>query len=377
MALASTEPQLQAPLLRLRMPELDVLRGIAVLMVMFYHAYYWGMDLSKFTPLQRLLLTAAWTGRLGVNLFFVLSGFLITGLLIEQRSPPDYYKRFYIRRTLRILPAFLVTLAVLLIFHAAPLNFVLLSLAYLANLTPLFGVPIAYPVLWSLAVEEHFYLLWPAVVRKLSNRAILFVCASIVVLSPITRLLSYYLAHRQGWVSYQVFDYTWNSMDALACGAFLAIFLRDFQPPRKKLAAILAALLAVAVVIWILGIPFGILSRSLPLGAALQIVPWNFAFVALLGFTLLLGSGPSIRWSRSPLLEFFGRISYGLYLYHLLFFNAIQWLLYHGFFPRFQIPPFWGLTTRFLMVGSISVLTASLSRRFLEDPFLRLKDRFS
>jgi peptidoglycan/LPS O-acetylase OafA/YrhL len=359
------------------MPELNTIRGIAVLMVMMYHGFYWGMDLARFAPAKKLFLTAAWTGRLGVNLFFVLSGFLITGLLIDTRDRTDYYKRFFIRRGLRILPPLLLVLIALLATRAAPLKFVLLSLVYLSNLTPLFGVAIAYPVLWSLAVEEHFYLVWPAVIHKLSNRATLVVCAAIVALSPITRLISFYLADRKGWVSYHIFDYTWNSADGLACGAFLAIFLREFQPSRKSLAKMLILLLAVAAGIWIVGFPFGILTRRLPAGGALQIVPWNLAFVALLGFFLLLGSSPWKRWSRSPVLEFLGDISYGLYLYHLLVLLGIQWLNGHGAFQKVHMDPFWGLWLRFLMLMSASVLVAYLSRRYFEEPILRLKSRWT
>lgn len=359
------------------MPELNTVRGIAVLMVLVYHAFYWGMDLSKFAPAERLFLTAAWTGRLGVNLFFVLSGFLITGILIDARTREDYYKRFYIRRSFRILPAFLLTLVVLLAARVAPLQFVLLSAAYLANLTPLFGVAIAYPVLWSLAVEEHFYLVWPAVVCKLSSRAIMALCVSIVVLSPVTRLISFFLARRNGWVSYEIFDYTWNSADGLACGALLAIFLREFKPSRKTLARMLGLLLALAIAIGTVGIPFGIFSRRLPLGAALQIVPWNFGFVALLGFFLLLGSGPRRRWSRSPTLEFFGDISYGLYLYHLFFLNGLGWLYGHGFFAIVQFPLFLGLWIRFGLLLGIAVSVAYVSRRYFEEPIMRLKDRWT
>ena len=365
------------PLLRPVMPELNTVRGIAVLMVLLYHGFYWGMDLSKFASAERLFLTAAWTGRLGVNLFFVLSGFLITGLLIDAKSREDYYKRFYIRRSLRILPAFLLTLVVLLAVRAASLSFVLLSAAYLANLTPLFGVAIAYPVLWSLAVEEHFYLVWPAVVRKLSNRAIAAVCVSIVALSPLLRLISFSLARRNGWVSYEIFDYTWNSADGLACGALLAIFIREFKPSRKTFARMLGLLLAVAMAIWIVGLPFGIFSRRLPVGAALQIVPWNFGFVALVGFSLLLGSGPSRRWSRSPTLEFFGEISYGLYLYHLLFLNGLEWLNVHGFFANVHFPLFLGLWIRFGLLLGIAVPVAYVSRRYFEEPIMRLKDRWT
>jgi peptidoglycan/LPS O-acetylase OafA/YrhL len=359
------------------MPELNTVRGIAVLMVLVYHAFYWSVDLSQFAPAKRLFLTAAWTGRLGVNLFFVLSGFLITGLLIDARTREDYYKRFYLRRSLRILPAFLLTLVVLLVVRAAPLNFVLLSAAYLANLTPLFGVAIAYPVLWSLAVEEHFYLVWPAVVRRLSNRALTAVCVFIVALSPVTRLISFSLAQRKGWVSYEIFDYTWNSSDGLACGALLAIFLREFKPSRKALARLCGLLLILAIAIWIAGLPFGILSRRLPVGAALQIVPWNFGFVALIGFSLLLGSSPWKHWTRSPILEFFGDISYGLYLYHLLVLNALEWLYYHGFFANLHFPLFLGLWIRFGLLLGIAVLAAYLSRRYFEQPILHLKDRLT
>ena len=359
------------------MPELNSLRGIAVLMVMLYHGFYWGLDLTRFAPAKRLFLTTAWSGRLGVNLFFVLSGFLITGLLIDSRARSDYYKRFFIRRSLRILPALFLVLIALLITHAAPLKFVLLSFVYLSNLTPLFGVAIAYPVLWSLAVEEHFYLAWPAVVRNFSNRFMLALCIAIVALSPLSRLISFYLASRSGWVSYRIFDYTWNSADGLACGAFLAIFLREFQPSRKNFAKLLLFLLAGAVGFWIVGFPFGIITRRLPLGAALQIVPWNLAFTAMLGFLLLLGSGPWKRWSRLPALEFLGDISYGLYLYHLLVLRGIQWLDNRGAFQSVHIDPFWDLGLQFLMLLSASILVAYVSRRYFEEPILRLKARWT
>ena len=365
------------PILRAVMPELDAVRGIAILAVLFYHGFYWAMDLSRFPPAKRLFLTAMWAGRLGVNLFFVLSGFLITMLLVNSRHRPDYYRRFYLRRILRILPAYLATLATLLLARAAPLNFVLLSLVYVSNLTPLFGIPIAYSVLWSLAVEEHFYLVWPAIVRNISNRALIATCLLVIAASPFSRLLSFYLAQRHGWVSYKIFDYTWNCADGLACGALLSICLMHFSPSRNALWKIAAALSLLAVAICTVAFPFGILSQHKPVGAAIQMVPLNLIFVALLIAALLLGSGPYRRWSRSPALEFFGYISYGLYLYHLMVFNAYQSLLAHGIIKTLDIDPFWALVIRFLAVGSLSVAIAYLSRKYLEDPFLRLKARFA
>jgi peptidoglycan/LPS O-acetylase OafA/YrhL len=143
-------PMPTEPLLRREMPELDTIRGLAILGVLLYHGLYWNVNLSNFPSLERIILTGMWAGRMGVDLFFVLSGFLITGILLDSRNRQDYYRRFYARRALRILPAYLLILAILAVTKYTPLSFVLLSLIYLSNLTPLFGIPIAYPVLWSL-----------------------------------------------------------------------------------------------------------------------------------------------------------------------------------------------------------------------------------
>jgi peptidoglycan/LPS O-acetylase OafA/YrhL len=353
------------------MPELDSIRGIAVLMVLFYHSFFWGTDLSLFPTLPRLFLQATWVGKLGVNLFFVLSGFLITGLLLKARDRPDYYRTFYIRRALRILPAYLATLLVLALAGFS-LKFIGLSLLYLANLTPLFGVLIAYPVLWSLAVEQHFYLLWPFAVRNLAVRGVMAVSAAILLLSPLLRWLTFQVETTHGWVSYQVFDYTWNSADGLACGALLALWLWEFSPSRKKIRRVLAVLLAACLALS----PFAVATRHSALGAALQVVPWNFLFLALIVAALLVGS----RWgdrARLRVLEFFGEISYGLYLYQLLVFWTFEWLVDKGIIPRLQINLFLGLTIRFLICGSVAVGIAFLSRRFLEAPFLKWKYRFS
>jgi peptidoglycan/LPS O-acetylase OafA/YrhL len=92
------------------MPELDTIRGLAILGVLVYHGFYWARDLSLYTPWQRIFLSLTAVGQFGVNLFFVLSGFLITGILLESRTRADYYERFYFRRALRILPAYYLTL---------------------------------------------------------------------------------------------------------------------------------------------------------------------------------------------------------------------------------------------------------------------------
>src|SRR5271165_1120765 len=154
-------------ILRTHMPELDTIRGLAILGVLLYHGLYWARDLNPYPPWQRHILTVMAAGQFGVNLFFVLSGFLITGILLDSRNRPDYYRRFYFRRALRILPAYYLTLFLLILFGLTSRGFLLTSLAYSSNLSPLLGIALSYPVLWSLAVEEHFYLLWPAAVRRI------------------------------------------------------------------------------------------------------------------------------------------------------------------------------------------------------------------
>jgi len=206
---------------------------------------------------------------------------------------------------------------------------------------------------------------------------LILLAAAIVLVSPLTRLVTYFYEIRQGWVSYQVFDYTWNSLDGLACGAIIGVYLREYPVDRTKFARGLALVASFGLVLLLAGLPFGILDRHTPLGAALQVTPWYLLFSALLGGALLIGSGPWRSKARSTVLEFFGRISYGLYLYHLMFFWLFEWLVRNNFIHKLQIDPFLGLTIRFAVVGAAAVLFSYLSRRFLEEPFLRLKNRWT
>jgi len=335
------------------MPELDSIRGVAILAVVFYHGFYWNIDFAAFPPWQRLLLTATWPGRLGVNLFFVLSGFLISGLLVDARNRLDYYSRFYARRARRILPVYLALLAVLFVARFPP-KFLLLSLAYLSNLTPLFGIAISYPVLWSLAVEEHFYFVWPAVVRNLSSNALLWLSAGIITVSPVLRFVSFY--HSRG---FELNDYTWNSADGLASGAALAILLRQWGSDRAKVFRFVAVCGVIAVFLS----PFAVSSRQSAIGAAMQTVPWHFAFTGALASCLLIGTSTSKLWVQIPWLRFFGYISYGLYLIHMLAFWAFDhFFKWHGLF---------GLVLRFIVGGGTATFLAFLSRRYFEDEFLR------
>jgi peptidoglycan/LPS O-acetylase OafA/YrhL len=193
------------------MPELDTVRGIAVLLVLFFHGIH--PPPENFPGASGFLLSLTRFGWTGVNLFFVLSGFLITGILLDSQNRCDYFSRFYKRRAFRILPALFATLLALQLGSLVSWRFTVLSGFFLANCAPLFAVPLQYTPLWSLAVEEHFYLLWPAMVRRLSSRSLSVIPICIFLGTPFLRILN--LPYHTQLASY----YTWFNLDGLALGA--------------------------------------------------------------------------------------------------------------------------------------------------------------
>jgi len=358
------------------MPELDTIRGLAILGVLFYHGLYWARDLSLYAPWQRSLLAVMSVGQFGVSLFFVLSGFLITGILLESRDRPDYFQRFYWRRALRILPAYYLTLLMLILFGLTSRGFLLMSLAYSSNLSTLFGIQLSYTVLWSLAVEEHFYLIWPLAVGRLSSTKLLLVLGAILVLCPISRFLYHqYAAHTDAFGAGFGY-YTWNNLDGLALGAIVAILVRRKTWGRKEMSQLSMLLTASAFLMAVAGYAFGILTRRSAVGDAFQCVPWNFAFGGLLGVFLLIGSGQWKRITTPFSMVFFGRVSYGLYLYHLMMFAGYEWVIKRtNLMSRLNLSLWVQAWTRMLIAGTAAVVVAYLSRRYFEEPFLRLKDR--
>jgi peptidoglycan/LPS O-acetylase OafA/YrhL len=370
---SKSEGDTQPALLRPVMPELDTIRGLAIIGVLFYHGLFWRIDLSRFPSIVRTILSALWLGRLGVDLFFVLSGFLITGLLVDSKNRPDYYSRFYIRRALRIFPAYLLTLCVLAAIGYAPWRFIVLSLLYCSNLTPLLGIPIAYSVLWSLAVEEHFYLIWPAVTRRATLIQISICCFALILLSPISRLVSFYLTEKNGYAPFVCNEYTWNSLDGLACGALLAVYLRMFNHSRRQLVRLMWSIAGLGLCLWVVGIPWGIWTRQRPLGAALQVVPWHFIFVALIGGALILGTGPQKKLVHARSLRLFGEISYGLYLYHVLIFDGLDFFAKRRSLSWIGTGSTGALLLRFMVASIVAIAISVASRRLFENRFLALK----
>jgi peptidoglycan/LPS O-acetylase OafA/YrhL len=374
---ANTTEKLVRPV----MPELDSLRGIAILMVLFFHGFNVPGAMGQLTGAARVFTVLTFAGWTGVNLFFVLSGFLITGILLDSKTRPDYYRRFYIRRALRILPAFYLLLFLLWLLPKTGLfegrhvgwPFLCLSFFYLANVTTLFGIPAQYAALWSLAVEEHFYLLWPTALRSLSRRAVAWCAAGIFILCPILRGIDY----KMGSVSSG--GYTWLVADGLAIGALLGVLSRGRLAGRGAMRQFSLVCILASITLFAVGTPFGIWRGSLLFGALFRLTAFNLFFTGLLGATLPVGAS---RWKwivQRPILQWLGEISYGLYLVHMLAFDFVNyWIIRFAPEAFAHLASRFGLMVlRFILSSAIAVFAAFLSRRYFEERFLKLKDRWT
>ena len=195
-----------------RITQLDGLRAVAVLLVFLFH---------------HALAPSGW---LGVDIFFVLSGFLITGILRRDTGNPAYWKSFYTKRVTRILPPLLAVVIVVLIaeqhFKFAYLGYVLFA-SNIVELTPYALGPLG--ALWSLAIEEHFYFAWPLVVKKLKWDTLVKVSLGIVLISPLLRAAATLVFHHYWGVNHHwnnpIFLLTPFRLDGLAAGALLSLLL--------------------------------------------------------------------------------------------------------------------------------------------------------
>ena len=342
-------------LLRPMMPELNSLRGLACLAVLFFHGFWWYIPQSA-TGIEGWLRDLTQGGYRGVSLFFILSGLLITNLLLESRNRPDYFVRFYKRRALRILPAYYMIL-ILLAIYGVPRAFLGISLLHAANMAPLLGIAMGYGPLWSLGVEEQFYLLWPMLIRKCRITTVVFVAIGLFV-NSIILFLQLHTSSPQA--SFPI----WYAAHGLAFGALLAIFLRSrFGNSRNALSAAVSLAIIGSVMLYLSGRKW----QHPQISGALQ-GGWDFLFAALLVLALLVGSSRYEAWLRPKFLLFFGDISYGLYLIHVLVF-----MVYRNIVPPAADLQY--LLIQFLLCSIISVGLATLSRFTVEEWFLAMKDR--
>lgn len=353
-------------------PALDGLRALAMLAVLVSHYF----------PERSAILRAFHWGRFGVLLFFVLSGFLITGLLLRGRDAVasgeatrgGVFRSFMARRMLRIAPIYYLVVVIGWAVGYGPIaDHVGWHLTYTGNIAmTYFGAKLAQAThLWSLCVEEQFYLLWPLVVLYVARRRLAWVAAALVLFS--------FGYEGAGTLRGHSFEETHlvlqGCMDALGLGALLAIAMhKDAGVGRSaETFSFYCALIGAPLFFFAQGFRFQVglaateqLAYRLPGDIGMALISTSLVFLAT-------QKGPSVVRGvlELPPVRFMGRISYGIYLYHL-FLIAIgrELALRYGI----AVPPR-GLSM-FLLYSAISILVATLSWYAIEAPINRQKRRF-
>jgi peptidoglycan/LPS O-acetylase OafA/YrhL len=356
---------------------LDGVRGLAILLVLLFHYNY--------------TLAVGWVG---VQLFFVLSGFLITSILLKEKEYPlgHYLKRFYWRRSLRIFPlyySYLILATLIFIVAHLPIEFptyIPFLASYTFNFFPLFKLysykDYFFMHFWSLSVEEQFYLMWPMVVFFCGKNQLRFVLAFMILISPLARFALGELmktgGYQEHYIGETVYRFTVSQWDAFAFGAIIPVFSlvkKESASVGKLLVITLAALLALGalnlLVLWKDGQSISLSSLGYPIGelSNLQHV-WSYSLIdSFFALLIIFSMAPPQSFKRAvdfifgnSVLVYFGKISYGLYVYH--------WIIVMTFNKYFPISML-GLIA-YMLTG---VAVASISYFVFERPILSLKDR--
>ena len=362
-------------------PALDGVRGVAVTMVVLVHFFNGFEPVNEF---ERLVSQVAGHGALGVDLFFVLSGFLITGILIGSKQRPHYFKNFYMRRLLRIFPLYYGVLVVIFLglrwlpFAAGPSMDKMVENQWWAwgyginLLVAKAGVwtPPYISHFWSLAVEEHFYLVWPLLVFYLSDRGLRLTCWGLIVAST---ALSVFL-EIQHVNELAIYTLTPCRLNGLCSGGLLAVYVRQ-RPLTGRHAWILLGITVMVKALIILVNHF-----DPDMHAVLdpfRSLTWTTGFLAL-----VLGAvtAPADSWLGRFLtwraMVSLGKYSYGMYVFHHF---LSTWGRDHGWLDLIAEALSNHTVGLFAYGGGgfvLSVLIAMISYHAFEKHFLKLKVRF-
>ncbi len=355
---------------------LDGIRGLAILAVMASHLF--AVNFANSGPAVRLLGRLFYYGWMGVDLFFVLSGFLITGILVDSRKGPAYFRNFYMRRILRIFPLYYGVLFLLLALTPAlgiqwhgifiPLLLYLQNFSNYNQYTFVLAPGVTLNHLWSLAIEEQFYLVWPLLVFAARTR--LRVLRLALVLS-LAALLFRVLLMAVWTNAYATHHNMFARADALLLGAVLAMLYRGPAWPRILRAAPSLFLTTAALVV---------VSLTLPniFASLYWIFCLRFSVVALAACGLVAWSlrpGPVSNFFSLRPLRWFGKYSYGLYVLHLIFLPYLSRVSRDVLFALFHNKAI-AVAGTAVFILALSSLAAWLSFQLYEKPFLRLKRYF-
>lgn len=370
----------------LHIPALDGIRGLAILVVMLGHftlayqpVYFWEGFVKRFLE----------TGWVGVDLFFVLSGFLITGILLQAKGSKHYFRNFYARRTLRIFPLYYGFLVAFFIiapqlhtpapgsqFHEWQRS-QWWFWSYLSNyqiLFPEWARPYPLTHFWTLAVEEQFYLFWPAVVLLTSRKGLIRVCISAVVVALGVRI-GLHVAGIPETAGYRI---TPARIDTLAIGGLLAVLVLDERARELIRRYAVHGFVVCLAIVTAIAIP----ARALPQSSfAMQTI--GYPAIAVASALLIYTGIDATRWKplngffTTRLMRFLGKYSYGIYVIHFPLTRAFDRAgLRVSSFATFGGSELPGAIAYALIASACSVLLAFLSWQLYERHFLRLKRLF-
>ena len=365
-----------------RVPELDGVRGLAILMVLFFHILKRADNLTS-SNLLHSITSIARIGWVGVDIFFVLSGFLITSILLKTRDKPHYFKNFYVRRILRIFPLYYIVIIGLLLFlpvldpdtaagtQALWPFFILYQQNWVYIAKP--GPSAFLVVTWSLAIEEQFYMIWPAIVKFFSKRQMVFIGVGIILFSLMMRIILTMLAIRD-FPTKDFFYYgSVTRFESLAAGALVAIISRSSEWKNR-----LGKYSKLGFTLSILGFGATLFGSSLsPTSNNSNLAIWGYTLLAMIGSTLImiLITQPENSWVRvtfrNKILSFFGKYSYSMYLLHMPIL-LVLWNYFTG--VKRQSFAVW-LT--FILISFFGTIVASLlTWHLLEKHAIGLKKYF-
>jgi len=364
-----------------RIQAFDGIRGLSVLAVFIFHTLpITDTPQRTWINVWNLVAKSSWVG---VDFFFVLSGFLITGTLLNAKHRPNYFRNFYLRRALRILPLYYFSIAMAifviprLVPNLLPAMFqrVIQNQAWLWTFTHNFLQAHSQHLLpgfghfWSLAVEEQFYLLWPALVIAFSTRRLLWLTGFVALAEPFIR----FAAITGGCTPWAIRHLTYFRFDSLLLGAAACLVFRHSRYFHLPKLALPVLALAAACVLASLVAATGYLPYDSPLTSI-----YGYSAVAALCACLLLSAADhrtsAARIFNVSWLRWFGKYSYGIYIFSvpaILLFDTLlgQKIAAQGHYLFLPL-------ARFLCAGLASVAAALVSWHWLEAPALRLKSHF-
>ncbi|WP_339735938.1 acyltransferase [uncultured Gimesia sp.] len=350
---------------------LDGIRGIAILMVLAFHG---GLIITATTPvgsIYRQVVSFCWSG---VDLFFVLSGYLITGILLDTRDSKHYYRNFYLRRALRIFPLYYGVILVL--FWCIPdLTNQIWYWLYLQNWRSAFSGSMPATVLqpfWSLAIEEQFYLLWPFVIFFLNRRRLSLFCGLMILVAILARCIATF----QGVNPMTIYTLTVFRIDTLCAGALIAVWLRDADQSKRlerfKIPCLVIAGLALIAVVIFDGSFSGEGLGSQTIGYSL----FAAIYALLIAFVVMNPSSvpPLKRILEFGVLRYFGNRSYAIYLFQMVVFIPLN-QIYLRHWKAIDISG-WRAVCTFCIALVFILALATISWYCYEKPFLKLKRFF-